>query len=124
MPISPIWAAYYSQQKYDPAAGVNEDTSEQKQKTRRLEQGKRIYEHGLAASGVAACIRCHGVDGSGQVGHFPRLAGQHAKYLAAQMEAFKDGRRSNDAGRMMAHVALPMSKHEIEAVAFYLQSLR
>lgn len=117
-------AAYYSQQTYDPAAGVNEDTSEQKQNAQRLEQGRLIYEHGLAASGVAACIRCHGAGAAGQVGHFPRLAGQHAKYLVAQMEAFKAGRRGNDAGKMMAHVALPMSEHEIEAVALYLQSLR
>jgi cytochrome c553 len=117
-------AAYYSQQGYDPATGANEDVSEQKQNAQRLEQGKQIYRHGLAASGVAACIRCHGAGGAGQVGHFPRLAGQHAKYLVVQMEAFKAGRRGNDAGKMMAHVALPMNKHEIEAVAFYLQSLR
>jgi cytochrome c553 len=116
-------AAYYSEQKYSPATGANEDDAERQDKAGLLELGKRIYEQGVTASGVTACIRCHGAGAAGRVGHFPRLAGQHAKYLAVQIKAFKAGRRSNDAGKMMEHVALPMSEREIEAVAFYLQSL-
>lgn len=116
-------AAYYSHQGYDATPGANEDLGEQQTSARLLQLGKQIYLQGLTASGVAACIRCHGSGASGRVGRFPRLAGQHAEYLSAQIEAFKAGRRSNDAGKMMEHVALPMNKHEIEAVAFYLQSL-
>lgn len=83
--------------------------------------GARIYNDGLA--GVTACVRCHAAAGTGQLGHFPRLAGQHAKYLAAQLEAFKNGVRGNDAGKMMAHVAAGMNAQDMQAVALYLQSL-
>lgn len=86
-----------------------------------LALGARIYNDGLA--GVTACVRCHAAGGVGQLGHFPRLAGQHAKYLAAQLEAFKKGVRGNDAGKMMVHVAAGMNAQDMQAVAQYLQSL-
>lgn len=85
--------------------------------------GESIYREGAAGAGISACIRCHGVGGAGQLDHFPRLAGQHAKYLVAQLEAFKSGSRVNDAGKMMAHVVAGMDKKEMEAVALYLQGL-
>jgi cytochrome c553 len=117
-------AAYYSTQGGDSVAGADEDAPRQPKDAQLLQLGQRIYQQGLPASGVAACIRCHGAGAAGKIGHFPSLAGQHAKYLTAQIEAFKAGRRDNDAGKMMEHAALPLSTHEIEAVAFYLQSLR
>lgn len=48
---------------------------------------------------IAACISCHGEDGRGGGGGaklYPRLAGQPASYLAAQLRAFQRGQRSND----------------------------
>lgn len=44
---------------------------------------------------MQACVVCHGERGAG-IAHasFPRLAGQPADYLAAQMRAFRDGQRT------------------------------
>ena len=44
---------------------------------------------------MKACVACHGERGGGIVdAAFPRLAGQPADYLASQMKAFRDGRRT------------------------------
>lgn len=41
------------------------------------------------------CATCHGTDGNGTSSAFPRLAGQHAVYLEAQLKAFKDQTRGD-----------------------------
>jgi cytochrome c553 len=44
---------------------------------------------------MKACVVCHGEKGAGVANAaFPRLAGQPAEYLASQMKAFRDGRRT------------------------------
>ncbi len=44
---------------------------------------------------MKACVVCHGERGGGVANAaFPRLAGQPANYLAAQMKAFRDGVRT------------------------------
>ncbi len=44
---------------------------------------------------MQACVACHGERGGGVAGAaFPRLAGQPAAYLAAQMKAFREGTRT------------------------------
>lgn len=53
----------------------------------RAEEGKRIYEKGAAADNVIACNQCHGAGGEGHDA-VPRLAGQHADYLKAQLRLF------------------------------------
>lgn len=44
---------------------------------------------------LAACGACHGPAGEGREGneYYPHLAGKPAGYLAAQLRAFRDGRR-------------------------------
>jgi len=89
-----------------------------------VEQGQKIYRGGNPASGVSACIGCHGPGGAGNpVAGFPSLSGQHAKYTENQLNAFKSGERSNDAGKMMRTVAGKMNEQEIKAVASYIQGL-
>lgn len=47
------------------------------------------------AQRMQACVTCHGDKGGGIAGSaFPRLAGQPAAYLSAQMRAFRDGVRN------------------------------
>jgi cytochrome c553 len=53
----------------------------------RAAEGKRIYENGLAAENVVACSLCHGPNGEGH-NTAPRIAGQHADYLTAQLQLF------------------------------------
>lgn len=90
-----------------------------------VDLGEKIYRGGNKTSGVAACMACHGPNGAGNPqAHFPALSGQHAKYVATQLKAFRSGARSNDAGAMMRNIAAKMTDQEIEAVASYVQGLR
>lgn len=41
------------------------------------------------------CATCHGVDGENATPAFPRLAAQHADYVARQLAAFRSGARRN-----------------------------
>lgn len=57
-------------------------------------QATVLIEHGPADADVAACARCHGIDGTGRpTGAFPRLDGLSPGYIAGQLEAFANGRR-------------------------------
>lgn len=86
--------------------------------------GKAIYKGGVLSSGVAACAGCHGPSGLGNpAAKFPKLSGQHAKYIVNQLKAFKAGKRNNDTGKMMRNVALKMTDAEMEAVSQYISGL-
>jgi cytochrome c553 len=76
----------------------------------------------LAAQHVAVmtCATCHGPQGRSIVPKFPALAGQHPKYLAAQMQAFKAQTRGDpDALGYMWGMAAPLSDEMIGALAAY-----
>ncbi|ADC70557.1 MULTISPECIES: cytochrome c [unclassified Thioalkalivibrio] len=89
-----------------------------------VERGERIYRGGIPSQNVAACIACHGPNGQGNPeAMFPKVAGQHATYSADQLYKFRDGERSNDAGRMMRNVVQRMSDEDIEAVSQYMAGL-
>ncbi|MEJ2508626.1 MAG: c-type cytochrome [Gammaproteobacteria bacterium] len=107
-------AAYFSQQTMSIG----------KADKKLVAKGEKIYRGGNSATGVAACMACHGPDGAGNpAAKFPRLGGQHAPYVVAQLEAFKSGARSNDAGKMMRNIASKMTDDEIKAVASYIEGL-
>jgi cytochrome c553 len=55
---------------------------------------------------------------------YPRLSGQHAEYIEAQLKAFRSGARTNDLNASMRGVAGRLSDREIEAVADYIAGLR
>ena len=86
--------------------------------------GEKIYRSGIPGSGVPACASCHGPAGAGIPVQFPRLAGQHADYTAAQLKAFRAGERANDGAKMMRMVASKLSDQDIAAVADYIQGLK
>ncbi|MEW5838716.1 MAG: c-type cytochrome [Pseudomonadota bacterium] len=67
------------------------------------------------------CLACHGAQGQGlaAAGH-PRLAGLPAQYLADQMSAYIDGRRTN---AIMAGMAKSLSAEQIQAIAHYFSAL-
>jgi cytochrome c553 len=87
-------------------------------------QGETIYRGGIQAKGVAACASCHAPNGTGMPAQFPRVAGQHAEYTAAQLTAFRAGQRANDPAQMMRMIAAKMSDQEIKAVSEYIAGLR
>ena len=84
--------------------------------------GERIYRGGIADRQVPACAGCHSPTGAGIPSQYPRLAGQHADYTAAQLTAFRDGVRANRLP--MTQVAAKLNDREIKAVADYIAGLR
>jgi cytochrome c553 len=108
-------AAYYAGQKLKPALAANKELAA---------AGQKLWRGGNSASGVPACAGCHGPAGAGIPGQYPRLAGQYAEYVAAQLKSFRDGGRANDPNGMMRGVAARLSEREIRAVAEYAAGLR
>ncbi len=88
--------------------------------------GEKIYRGGNSATGVPACMSCHAPNGVGNsAAKFPRLAGQHAIYVAAQLRAYRSGARyqTDDNLNMMKDIASYMTETEIDAVAEYIAGL-
>lgn len=108
-------AAYFAAQKPKPRAARDATLAK---------QGEAIFRGGIVAKGVAACAACHSPNGAGMPAQYPRLAGQHAEYTAAQLKSFRSGQRANDAAQMMRGVAAKMNDQEIAAVAEYIAGLR
>ena len=89
-----------------------------------VEAGKSIYRDGNPATGVPACMACHGPAGKGlNSAGFPQLSGQHASYTASQLKMFQFGDRNNDAAKIMQNIAFKMNEREIQAVSSYIQGL-
>lgn len=88
-----------------------------------LRRGAAIYRHGVQSDHVPACASCHALDGHGLPPEFPRLAGQHAPYLAAQLRAFRSGDRLSNPNAMMRRIAARLSDRDIDAVARYIADL-
>lgn len=106
-------AAFLAAQKPKLGAARNRDT---------LALGQQIYRAGIAEKAVPACSGCHSPNGAGIPSQYPRLSGQHAEYTEAQLRAFREGTRRNNAPMMQ--IAARLSDAEIKAVADYIAGLR
>jgi cytochrome c553 len=84
--------------------------------------GERIYRGGIADRQIPACAGCHSPNGAGIPVQYPRLAGQHADYTAAQLTGFRDGIRKNNL--QMTQVSAKLNDREIKAVSDYIAGLR
>ena len=104
---------WLASQKATTGVATNKDT---------VRLGERIYRGGIADRQIAACAGCHSPNGAGIPSQYPRLAGQHAGYTEAQLKAFRDGARHNNA--QMTGVAAKMNDREIKAVSDYIAGLR
>ena len=82
--------------------------------------GGEIYRGGYQPYHIAACMSCHGPSGHGIPPAFPRLAGQHAAYIEAQLLAFKSGARVDP---VMNPIAFPLSEQQIKQLALYISAL-
>ena len=88
-----------------------------------VEFGQKLYRGGDLAKGLPACAGCHGPAGGGIPSQYPRIGGQHADYIEAQLKSFRSGERANDPNKMMRLVAAKMSDAEIKAVSDYIAGL-
>lgn len=73
------------------------------------------------------CVECHGHDGNandiedgvGNIGKFPRLAGQNVGYIVKQFGEFRSGKRENET---MAVMAKTVSANDLADIAAYFSS--
>lgn len=91
-----------------------------------VKRGAELYHAGDAEDGIPACAGCHGPAGMGNAAAlFPRISGQHAKYLAQQLKAYRAGKRSGySKAEIMTGVAKNLTDADIKAVTSYLEGLR
>lgn len=69
---------------------------------------------------AATCAGCHGAQGISNNPMWPNLAGQQQAYLVKQLQAFREGTRSDP---MMSPMAKPLSDTEIQNLAVYYSGL-
>ena len=106
-------AAYYATQRPVANSGTSDAT--------RVSVGKQIFETGVAAKNVPACMSCHGPAAQGNE-TFPRLAGQHADYVIKQLLVFQRTDERPE-GAVMKVIAHDLAPDDIQNLAAYLQSL-
>jgi len=68
---------------------------------------------------TTVCAACHGADGNSTAPANPKLAGQHADYIAAQLAAFKAGARPSP---IMQGMAAPLTPEDMRNVGAYFES--
>lgn len=102
-------ANYFSRQQLIPVP---------KQDKALSEAGRNLYLQGRPEKGISACAVCHGPQARGGK-LLPRLAGQHARYIAIQLRHFADQSRTTDQ-TLMHSVASKLTDEEILAVSYFL----
>ncbi len=86
--------------------------------------GESLYRGGNPASGVPACMACHGPNGAGNPGAaYPALRGQHAEYTAKSLRDYASGARAKGSAAIMQTIAAKLTDEEIEAVSAYVSAL-
>ncbi len=103
-------AAYYSNLSAPETRPVKTDA-------KAAAAGRALANLGDARAGVQGCGNCHGPNGRGEPPTLPYLAGQHAEYIAAQLEAWQQGTRRNDSGEQMTTLTKKLSAADIAAVS-------
>lgn len=97
-------SAYIAKLPMNPEPGVGPGDN--------LELGAKLYKDN--------CVRCHGDNGQGiQEKYFPRIQGQHYKYLVRQFEWIRDGKRRNANPDMVKQIQ-GFSDADMQAVMDYV----
>ncbi len=81
-----------------------------------LEKGEKLYKDN--------CTKCHGDNGEGHnKDYYPRIQGQHYKYILRQMQWIQSGKRRNADKKMVKQIN-GFSEADLEAVADYVSRLK
>jgi cytochrome c553 len=80
-------------------------------------KGETLYSSGDASRNIMACVGCHGAAGNSTITQNPKLASQHAQYIAKQLGDFKTAQRNHP---VMSPIAKAMSDEDVRNVAAYL----
>ncbi|WP_439651773.1 c-type cytochrome [Microvirga puerhi] len=87
-----------------------------------LAHGETLVTQGAADRGIPACSSCHGVHFTGMDPGIPGLLGLRAKYISAQLGAWRYGTRTANAPDCMQLVAGHLTEEDVNAIAAYLSS--
>lgn len=106
-------------------ATINPATTQVQAAGSNLPKGNALA--GKTKSDDERCQECHGHDGNaddiqdgvGNIGKFPRLAGQQAGYIVKQFTEFRSGKRNNET---MAIMAKSVSTADLLDIAAYFAS--
>jgi cytochrome c553 len=105
---------YYAAQKPPPGKSAA---------PKLLERGKQVFERRIevAKGKYKSCADCHGEEGEGATA-IPRVAGQNAPYMLAQLQkSFRTQARPS--AKVMTPVSHSLNKEDLAAVTAYMQSL-
>lgn len=107
-------SAFYAAQKVQHTAAAEDSVA----------LGQALYRGGDVDRGIPACGACHGANGAGlAAAGYPAVGGQTATYTVAQLKAFQNHSRKNDANAVMRNIAARMTDEQINAIANYLVGL-
>src|SRR5690606_17517871 len=70
-------------------------------------------------SKAAVCAACHSTDGNGTDPQYPKLAGQHERYIARHLALYKSGERNNP---IMLGFAATLSPQDMRDLGAYFAS--
>jgi cytochrome c553 len=88
-------------------------------------QGAMIAARGVPQRDIPACVGCHGPTDVPKNPAYPRLAGQHAAYLALQLQLLKERRRGGSPNVNLMHAFVDrLDAEHIDAVTRYFASIR
>ena len=106
-------AAHFGSQVAASAAVGGDPASE--------DRGAAIARTGVVPSRIPACADCHGLQEGPKNPAYPRLAGQHAAFIAGQLRLFQQRTRggSEYAGLMHSFVNRLTEEQIHDAAAFY-----
>lgn len=86
-----------------------------------VERGRLLATSGDPAARIPACMDCHNAS---SLEVYPRLAGQHAVYMANRLRLWKGGLTSHShTDAIMAPIARSLSEQQIEDVSAYFSSI-
>lgn len=106
-------AAFYAGKQPKAGAAKNKEMAQ---------LGEKVWRGGVADRSIPACAGCHGPNGFGIPAQYPRLSGQHADYVEAQLVAYRAGTRRNS--DVMIGIAAKLNDREIKALSDYAAGLR
>ena len=88
-----------------------------------IARGATIASRGVPDRDIPACVECHGPTDRPKNPAYPRLAGQHVRYLAQQLQLLQQRRRGGSANVTLMHVFVDrLRQDEIRDVTRYYGS--
>jgi cytochrome c553 len=109
-------ATYYSRLPPRQGAPVNDGSA--------VGRGGTIASRGIPERDIPACRECHGPTDRPKNATYPRLAGQHVRYLAEQLRLLQERRRGGSSNVALMHVFVDrLRTEEIQDVTLYYGSL-